>query len=57
MSITMLFYVAIFVFVMMIVGLGLTVREFRHGEPRRQAERAESKEPAERATNVRRKAA
>jgi len=36
MSVTMLFYIAVFVFMMMIIGLGLTVREFRHGEPARQ---------------------
>lgn len=40
MDITMLFYIAIFVFVMMLVGLGLTIREFRQGEPKTQAEQA-----------------
>ena len=34
-------YFAIFVFVMMIIGLVLTVLEFRYGNPKRQQERAE----------------
>lgn len=36
-----LIYFAIFVFVMMIVGLVLTVREFRYGNPKQQQEEAE----------------
>lgn len=36
MSVTLLFYVAIFVFAMMITGLALTIREFHNGEPARQ---------------------
>ena len=33
---TMLFYVSIFVFLMMIIGLALTIWEFKNGEPSRQ---------------------
>ncbi|UCH41862.1 MAG: hypothetical protein JSU67_09430 [Gammaproteobacteria bacterium] len=40
-----LIYYAIFVFIMMVIGLVLTVLEFRHGKPRRQQEEAE-KNPA-----------
>lgn len=40
MSSTLLLTVGIFVFAMMLVGLVLTVREFRYGEPSRQAEEA-----------------
>ncbi len=36
-----LLYLAIFVFVMMIIGLVLTFLEFRYGEPKQQQERAE----------------
>jgi hypothetical protein len=36
MSEPMFLYVAIFVFVMMVIGLGLTVWEFRYGQPRRE---------------------
>ena len=34
-------YIAIFVFVVMVIGLVLTFMEFRYGEPKRQQERAE----------------
>ena len=34
-------YIAIFVFIVMVIGLGLTFMEFRYGEPKRQQERAE----------------
>jgi len=40
MSESMFLYVAIFVFVMMSIGLGLTVLEFRYGQPRREAVQA-----------------
>lgn len=42
MSVTMLFYIAIFVFIMMIIGLGLIVWEFRYGEPARQDRQSEA---------------
>jgi len=44
MSESMLLTVAVFVFVMMFIGLGLTVWEFRHGQPRRQDEQARQSE-------------
>ncbi len=34
-------YFAVFIFVMMIIGLVLTVLEFRHGQPKRQQLEAE----------------
>jgi hypothetical protein len=36
-----LFNIAMFVFVMMLIGLVLTFLEFRYGAPKRQQERAE----------------
>ena len=36
-----LIYFAVFVFVMLIVGLVLTVLEFRHGQPKQQQVEAE----------------
>lgn len=42
--------VAIFVFVMMLVGLGLTVWEFSRGQPHREAEEAENRSWAQRET-------
>jgi hypothetical protein len=36
-----LIYIALFVFVVMAIGLVLTFIEFRHGEPKRQQERAD----------------
>ena len=39
-----LLYYAVFVFVMMIIGLGLTVWEFRYGQPRREDEQARQRE-------------
>jgi len=33
--------IAIFVFVMLLIGIVLTFLEFRYGEPKRQQERAE----------------
>lgn len=36
-----LLYFAIFVFVMMIIGLVLTVAEFRYGQPKKQQQEAE----------------
>jgi len=58
MDTTMLLYVAVFVFVMMIIGLILTVREFRYGEPARQDIEPESvTEPPEERTRKQRKAA
>ena len=50
MSVSMLFYIALFVFVMMLIGLGLTAREFMHGEPRRQAKQARKENRTERST-------
>jgi hypothetical protein len=40
-----LIYWAVFVFIVLVIGLVLTVLEFRHGEPRRQQEAAD-KNPA-----------
>ncbi|MDJ0958042.1 MAG: hypothetical protein QNI91_14340 [Arenicellales bacterium] len=40
---TMLLYVSIFVFAMMVIGLVLTMWEFRNGEPSRQASQAGAK--------------
>lgn len=40
---TLLFGTAIFVFVMMIIGLGLTMLEFARGEPHRQKVEFEKK--------------
>lgn len=40
MSESMLLTVAIFVFAMMVIGLGLTIWEFRAGQPRREDEQA-----------------
>ena len=37
---TLFFAVAVFVFVMMAIGLVLTVVEFRYGQPRREVENA-----------------
>ncbi|NCF28544.1 MAG: hypothetical protein GWP69_14265 [Gammaproteobacteria bacterium] len=50
MSDTMLFTVAIFVFVMMLIGLGLTVWEFSRGQPHREGELAENRSRAQRET-------
>jgi phosphotransferase system glucose/maltose/N-acetylglucosamine-specific IIC component len=36
-----LIYIAIFVFIIMFIGLVLTFMEFRYGNPKRQQERAE----------------
>ena len=40
---TLFFGVAVFVFVMMAIGLALTVVEFRYGQPRREDENAPEK--------------
>ena len=40
MSDTLYFSVAVFVFIMMAIGLALTVLEFRYGQPRREDENA-----------------
>jgi cbb3-type cytochrome oxidase subunit 3 len=48
MSDTGLLTVAIFVFVMMIIGLGLTVWEFSRGQPHREAEEAKKDSRAHR---------
>lgn len=42
MSDSMLLSVAAFVFVMMLIGLGLTVWEFRYGQPKREDQEADS---------------
>ena len=44
MSESMFFGIAIFVFTLLVIGLGLTVVEFRHGEPRRQHKRRKRRE-------------
>lgn len=41
MSESMFFAIAVFVFVLLVIGLVLTVIEFRTGSPRRQQKRAE----------------
>lgn len=41
MSESMIFFIAVFVFVLLVTGLVLTVIEFRTGSPRRQQKRAE----------------
>lgn len=41
MSESMFFAIAVFVFVLLVIGLALTVIEFRTGSPRRQQKRAE----------------
>lgn len=46
MSENMLLWVAVFVFTMLAIGLGLTILEFRYGQPRREANEARSKEKA-----------
>ena len=38
--------VALFVFVMMLIGLGLTIWEFRCGQPHREAQQADEKQKA-----------
>ena len=45
---TMLLPIAIVVFVMMAIGLGLTIWEFRYGEPRRQKAAVEPESPKHR---------
>lgn len=40
MSESLYFSVAVFVFVMMAIGLALTIFEFRYGQPRREDEKA-----------------
>jgi hypothetical protein len=40
MSDTLFFSVAVFVFVMMAIGLVFTVLEFRYGQPRREGKKA-----------------
>lgn len=40
MSESVFFGIAVFVFAVLVIGLVLTIAEFRHGEPREQAERA-----------------
>lgn len=40
MSDTLYFAIAVFVFVMMAIGLALTILEFRFGQPRREDEQA-----------------
>jgi hypothetical protein len=37
-----LIYIAMLVFLVMVIGIVLTVLEFRYGEPKRQQERAEN---------------
>ena len=43
MSSTMFLFVSIFVFTMMIIGLALTVWEFKNGEPSRQKAQSEAR--------------
>ena len=47
MSNTMLLYVGVFVFGLMLVGLILTIIEFRHGEPHQQDEQVKAEKPDE----------
>ncbi|MBS3745167.1 MAG: hypothetical protein KGY48_12510 [Wenzhouxiangellaceae bacterium] len=44
MSNTMLFGIAIGVSSLLIIGVALTIAEFRHGEPRQQQKRAEQRD-------------
>ena len=44
MSESNLLAVAIFVFIMMLIGLGLTMWEFRYGQPRREDEQASARQ-------------
>ena len=41
-----LFHIAVFVFIIMMIGLVLTFIEFRYGEPKRQQELADRKAEA-----------
>lgn len=41
MSESLFFGIAVFVFAVLVLGLALTIAEFRHGEPRQQQKRAE----------------
>lgn len=41
MSESLFFGIAVFVFAVLLLGLALTIAEFRHGEPREQQKRAE----------------
>ena len=41
MSNALFFGIAVFVFILLSIGLGLTIKEFQQGEPRRQQKRAE----------------
>ncbi len=42
-----LFPIAVFVFIIMMIGLTLTFIEFRYGEPKRQQDRADRKAEAD----------
>ena len=42
MSDSALLGIAVFVFVMAMIGLGITVWEFRHGQPKREAAEAQA---------------
>ena len=46
MSETMILSVAVLVFLMLVIGLGLTILEFRYGQPRREAKRAREADQA-----------
>lgn len=46
MSESVLLSVAVFIFVMMMIGLALTIWEFSHGQPRREDERVNSRDGA-----------
>lgn len=50
---TLFFSVAVFVFIMMAIGLGLTVWEFSFGQPRREAGRAPARVKAPESHRVR----
>ncbi len=43
---SMLLMVAILVFVMLLIGLGLTILEFRYGQPRREGQQTKTKHEA-----------
>ena len=55
MSDALIFYIAIFVFSLMLIGLVLTILEFRFGEPREQAEENEAEAGANTSNSGRRR--
>jgi hypothetical protein len=51
---SMFFGIAVFVFALLVLGLVLTIIEFRHGEPRQQQKEAKRKRNADRQSGDRR---